>query len=330
MNPDVVGAGLDALVHYVSFGAKEGRDPNPLFKTSIYLKNLAERIPPERALMHFWNSGRTITPGAYRSVDELVSVQHAYRNMTDMELVEDRRTSAAKFAVFLQCGSGSLHEKWLPQIHETWDLIVNHYDETYAGQIPCELEFVQTGVQPGTKFTAISRLIEDWPQVLQTYDYLLLLDDDIVFKQGDVSELFRVVEAHSLDLAQASLSQESYCAHPVIFNRGKDGIRYVNAVEIMMPILSQRALVAGAHLFVQTISGWGLDMALGRLIKEKLGGDIAIIDAVVADHSKEIDTETGTFYTMLHRAMIYPEIELTHLSKLYQTGMEIVEASRLH
>lgn len=328
-NPDVFEAGMDALEHYVSFGAKEGRDPNPLFKSSIYLRNLAEKIPPERALMHFWNSGRTIAPGAYRSVDELISAQRAYWNMTDMELVEDRRSSPKQFAVYLQCGSGSLHELWLPETHETWDLIVNHYDETYASRIPCELEFIQTGVQPGTKFTAISRMIENWPRVLQTYDYLLLLDDDIVFPEGDVSELFRIAEFRSLHLAQASLSQDSFCAHPVIFNRGGEGIRLVNAVEIMMPVLSRRALFAAAHLFTQTISGWGLDMALGKLVSEDLGGKVAIIDAVVAEHSKEIDTETGSFYTMLHRAMIYPEIELAHLSKLYRTGMEVVELSRL-
>jgi hypothetical protein len=37
MNPDVAAAGLNPLVHYVSLGAFEGRDPNPSFNTSDYL-----------------------------------------------------------------------------------------------------------------------------------------------------------------------------------------------------------------------------------------------------------------------------------------------------
>jgi GT2 family glycosyltransferase/glycosyltransferase involved in cell wall biosynthesis len=36
-NPDVAKAGANPLVHYLRFGAKEGRDPNPLFDTDWYL-----------------------------------------------------------------------------------------------------------------------------------------------------------------------------------------------------------------------------------------------------------------------------------------------------
>jgi hypothetical protein len=37
-NPDVAAAGVDALVHYNTFGFKEGRDPNAYFDTSGYLE----------------------------------------------------------------------------------------------------------------------------------------------------------------------------------------------------------------------------------------------------------------------------------------------------
>lgn len=36
--PDVAEAGIDPVVHYVRFGAKEGRDPAPWFSTSAYLQ----------------------------------------------------------------------------------------------------------------------------------------------------------------------------------------------------------------------------------------------------------------------------------------------------
>jgi hypothetical protein len=38
-NPDVAQAGVDPLVHYLSNGAAEGRDPHPLFDTSFYLES---------------------------------------------------------------------------------------------------------------------------------------------------------------------------------------------------------------------------------------------------------------------------------------------------
>ena len=36
--PDVAESGIDPVVHYVRFGAKEGRDPAPWFSTSAYLQ----------------------------------------------------------------------------------------------------------------------------------------------------------------------------------------------------------------------------------------------------------------------------------------------------
>ena len=37
-NPDVTEAGVNPLVHYLKFGAQEGRDPHPLFNSSFYLE----------------------------------------------------------------------------------------------------------------------------------------------------------------------------------------------------------------------------------------------------------------------------------------------------
>jgi hypothetical protein len=37
--PDVAGAGMDPMRHYVEFGAAEGRDPGPGFDTAFYLRS---------------------------------------------------------------------------------------------------------------------------------------------------------------------------------------------------------------------------------------------------------------------------------------------------
>jgi hypothetical protein len=88
----------------------------------------------------------------------------------------------------------------------------------------------------------------------------------------------------------------------------------------MMPIISRRTLDIGKHLFNQTISGWGIDVVLGRLVSDIYNGKAAIIDDVEAKHLKPIDTEEGNFYKILHQANLYPEIELTNLQKIYHIG----------
>jgi GT2 family glycosyltransferase/glycosyltransferase involved in cell wall biosynthesis len=58
MNPDVARSGVDPFIHYITYGAAEGRDPHPLFDTSFY----CERNPEIRAmglnpLFHFITLG---------------------------------------------------------------------------------------------------------------------------------------------------------------------------------------------------------------------------------------------------------------------------------
>jgi hypothetical protein len=104
--PDVHASGMDPLDHYVKFGAREGRNPNPLFNTKIYLHAQPQDLLPEDALVHFYQSGRASTPGAYRSPDVLVSLQQSYQRRTKTDLLADRRSGEKHFAVYLQCGAG--------------------------------------------------------------------------------------------------------------------------------------------------------------------------------------------------------------------------------
>jgi hypothetical protein len=178
---------------------------------------------------------------------------------------------------------------------------------------------------PGTKFASFYSMLRDARERVLDYDYVLLLDDDICISEGSISEMFEIASDSRLDLAQASLTQDSYYAHPVTANQSVDRIRRVNTVEIMMPLMSRRALDLGGYLFGLTISGWGLDLVLGELVARRLGGKAGVIDRVQAKHGKPINTQDGSFYRMLHSQNVFPELELRHLQRLYGLGRAIYE-----
>ena len=312
-NPEVIERGLDPIEHYLIYGIKQEKNPNPLFNTTIYAKWAG--VQKEDALLHFNTSGYLYAPGAYRNAEILMTAQKRYQDNLSMECAKDNRGAKRKYAVYLQCGSGSIHDKWLKNSGRDWDLLVNHYDQTYLNGISCDIEFNQTGVYPGTKFTSFAQLITNWPNLIDSYKYFLLLDDDILMREKDINLLFAIADEKNLELAQASLSSDSHFAHPVFENPGERGMRFVNGVEIMMPVISQSILKSGSHLFRQSISGWGVDVALSKLACAE--HKVAVIDDVIARHVKPINVEGGAFYEMLHRACIYPEIELTHMQRLY-------------
>jgi hypothetical protein len=317
LHPDAREAGIDPLSHFIARGVAAGYEPSPLLQTPLYLESCYPGGTPAEALRHFAESGLAFAPGAYRSFDVLSSLQRQYRARTSMRRLRDERGDARRFAVYLQCGAGSVHARWLSGADRDWDLIVNHYDPTYAGRVPCDVEFQQVGGLPGTKFTSFHTLLSDWPDLVGAYDYLLLLDDDICLDEPDLSTLFGVVAEAGLDLAQPGLSAGSHGCHGVFRSRGGTGLRYVNGVEIMMPVISRGALRVGGHLFAETISGWGLDLALARLVRERAGGRAAIVDDIVVEHTKPIDLEGGQFYRMLMRENIYPMLEYACLTKTY-------------
>jgi len=328
-NPAVARAGINPLVHYLREGAAAGCNPNPLFDTATYAAANLPGAPVSQALAHFAAGKRLVAAGAYRNADVLLALQSELRARTETQLVRDRRDQPRPFAVFLQCGHGSVHPRWLTSAPRNWDLIVNHYDSTFLDRIDCDVELVQAGELAGTKFTAVCSMLRRWPALLRAYDFILLLDDDIYIELGDIEKLFTAAVENGLDLAQASLSPDSACAHEVFLTQRRNGLRYVSAVEIMMPLLSRRALDVADPLFCQSISGWGIDVALAHLLRERYGSNFAVLDGVVARHTKPIDTEEGSYYKMLRGARIYPELELGHLQALYGTSLCFQEVSHL-
>lgn len=240
----------------------------------------------------------------------------SFRSLTHTLPLADRRAQPRRWAVFLQCGAGAVWGGWWKQGSENWDLIINHYDATYAGKIPCDVEFRQSGRLPGSKFTAFYSLLTEYPHILDPYEYILLLDDDVQFPEGGIQRLFEITQQNDWEMAQASLSADSFCAYPVFFNSGRGGWRRVNGVEIMMPVYARRIFPWVREVFAESISGWGADAALAA-IGMREGWRAAVVDEVVARHLKPVLGESGAYYQMLRRNGIDQEREFEYLQSKY-------------
>jgi hypothetical protein len=60
-NPDVAGAALDALTHFMAYGEAEGRDPNPTFSTRFYRETFMQGEPAGASpVLHYLKQGRDL------------------------------------------------------------------------------------------------------------------------------------------------------------------------------------------------------------------------------------------------------------------------------
>ena len=234
-------------------------------------------------------------------------------------------TKRRRFLLFVQ-GSRAFRDVHASP-HRSFDVLLNDYaaptDLSSANYDPA-LEWVTT--QNGTKTSAIRKLLTDAPHILTGYEFVLFLDDDVILTTAEIDRLFAVADSHHLDLAQASLTADSHCAFDTLKQpRAGSGLTPLTGVEIMMPVVSRRALQECGWVFAEGVSGWGVDFLLGAAVRERFGNTIALIGDVVARHETPIDTTNGAFYSYLRAHGIEATTEAGSIASRY--GIEVSEGS---
>jgi hypothetical protein len=247
-------------------------------------------------------------------LEDLKANQDAFRDSISLQTLADGPAKRSRL-VFVQTNGD--HPAQLHDPARGYDLMLNYYQPPRQPPPPAEFVFVQNG----TKTTAIAKLLEERPDVFAPYDHVLFLDDDIDIAPAKLGEFFDIMEANGLDFAQPALAAGSFGSFPALFRQDSAaGFRRVNYVEIMMPALSRRALLASADCFRQGISGFGVDALIGARVERLFGPQIAVIDRVAARHERPIDLEGGALYRYLSANGIDPGAEMWTI--LDENGLE--------
>ncbi len=315
-NSDVAASGQSPWAHCQAHVLSELRDPSPRLSSAFVM--MAYNAKPKRrarALMKLFEerrgSRRLALPLLERELKENQARFHAGITMKILVGGPKRKDNL----VFVQTDG-----RHPPQLHDAsrnYDLLLNFYAPPKEPSAPAEYVVVQSG----TKVTAIDKLLAERPEILTQYDYVLFLDDDIGLSAQDIDRLFSVMRDEKLDLAQPSLTPDSYGSFPALY-RKKDspGFRRVNYVEIMAPAFSRRALIANKDSFSRSISGFSVDALIGAQTTRLFGPTIAVVDSVAAEHKRRIDLDGGALYRFLTAQGIDPRVEMHVLEA--QAGLE--------
>jgi len=138
---------------------------------------------------------------------------------------------------------------------------------------------------PGSqgKFENLNALLAVHGRALDTYDWLLLVDDDIVLPHGFLDRFLFLCERFSLMLAQPAHRLNSHAAWPVTRRRVRSVARETSFVEIG-PVTAFASPTFSALLpFPELRMGWGLDVHWAALAREH-GWRCGVLDAVAIGH----------------------------------------------
>lgn len=214
--------------------------------------------------------------------------------------------------IIVTAGDHSLHSKWLGG-NQQFDLVVIYYGDSEETYNKYKSESKLATKNKGEKWHLIRDFAEKNFGLLINYDYIWLPDDDLNTSVNDVNLLFEMSKTFKLWLAQPSIS--GYINHEILKNTENSLLRFSNFIEIQCPLIRKDIFFKLSSSFKLTESGWGLDCLWPKMLDYPTD-KIAIIDAVIVQHTRPTGTDYSRFKTN-------PFDELRILLKWFQITLDI-------
>lgn len=214
----------------------------------------------------------------------------------------DGQRAQRPFLAFFRAGGNSLHPRLLAEDPaRNWDCCVSWYGEPQEER---SAEFVSIGGD--NKLEGFLAFRRRWSGEFP-YRYILLADDDVYFRPGDISRLFDLCDGYKTYLTQPALRWTTHYNLNVTLANPACLLRRVSFVEIMAPCLSAQALDDLIDTFDASRSTWGVDLTwAGRSQGTR---PLHVVDAVQVEHTKPMDKKAGAFYRKMRASGIVPEQE---------------------
>jgi hypothetical protein len=205
----------------------------------------------------------------------------------EIGLTGHRGPARRRNLVIVRADENSLHPQWdrnIPDLERNWDVCVSFYgkDEDFS-----RADFVQYHVHQHEKrkYPSIFELLT--ADRLWDYDFFMIIDDDVMLSWLDLNVAFEVCREHRLDLAQPSLTPDSFWSHALTVQQPGLLLRFVGYVEGMAAIFSKEALRTCLPTFERSQFGWGIDV-LWPLLLGRSDSRVAVIDRVAIRHTRPV------------------------------------------
>lgn len=179
----------------------------------------------------------------------------------------------------------------------------------------------------GFKYPLIYKIFNENLDLISGYSYFFFPDDDIRMTSRDINKLFSFSERKKVSVCQPSLYPKNI-TWPTTQNNPDTKFRYVSLVEIMCPVFSQAALRKCLPSFIESHSGWGLEVAWYRLLGSEKYMFI-VCDLVIAIH-EGVRGSGSKMYDNLKKMGISPDREWHSLERKYDKKVDFYDVKYVY
>ena len=224
-----------------------------------------------------WMLMKDVTTGA-GDTELAAQIDQVISELSGVEAVNQEKPTRGKSLYFSPVGKNGLEffrkiRRVFPE--SAFDFLIIGYDEADFGELSQGIELIR---DRGQKWRLIKKYLT--PERVAGYEYVFMWDDDIDPCDFDALEFLEVLRRNELEVAQPSLTTDSFSFHPITV-KSKCAIgRLTNFVEIMCPAYSAKTWPAIYNYIDPEINefGWGYDLIpIGRK---------GIVDAMPVRHTR--------------------------------------------
>lgn len=189
----------------------------------------------------------------------------------------------ARCLIVTRVGRKSLHSAWL---HGVGDFGIDTVLSAYESISDTSRDGVIVEHRPGRKVEGYASFLRDRADLWKQYDYVCLLDEDILSTPETFAKAFDLAKRHNIAISQPALTRDSYFTYAACLAQPVWQMRYVNFIEMMCPIFRADALGKVLPLFQEGLES-GIDLIWCNLLSD--GSErFAILDAAPVQHTEPV------------------------------------------
>jgi hypothetical protein len=192
-------------------------------------------------------------------------------------------TPRSRYLVYTSAGDRSNVQRWLKG-EKNFDLWITHYGDGNS-QLRTLADFYNQ--RRGGKYPNLHHVWLSHRELFSGYDAVFALDDDLEISGSEISHLFRILTRYELLLLQPAFSTAGKVSHPLTIAKLGSFGRYTNLVENGVAMFARSALDEFMAVYDPKIIGWGTDWWYMHVIRDRVEGRVAVIDAVVCVNPDE-------------------------------------------
>jgi len=178
--------------------------------------------------------------------------------------------------VFTSAGDKSNLHHWLKG-ERNFDLWISYYGDKENNYLDLSDYYI---ARKGGKFPNFYYIHQKWGDILNNYQAIIIMDDDIIIDALAISRLFEIREQYDLWILQPSFDVRGKISHPITKVKPLSFLRYTNFVEITCPLFRKDKLDEFMRVYDPVLVGWGIDWWFLDLLVHGNRDKVAIIDEV--------------------------------------------------